>query len=486
MFNNINRLFSLLAIVLAVLFQGIPDTAFADPSTSANFIISMSTTDSGGGGAASTTYSFRAQSVGKGVVGTALSANYTVNSGYVATIGRVVPTVVSVSVPGNGTYAPSQTMDFTILFDDDVIVTGTNSTLELIFNSGSVSAVYQEKSNNSITYRYTVQPGDSDNNGIVVSGIILNGDTIQDVVGNDADLALQNTGSTASVYVDGVAPVISGIPASITTNTDSGQSTAVTNWTEPTVTDNLNGFITIQVTSNPTTGLVNGSAFPVGTTTVIYTATDEVGNRSTAFFTVTINDREAPVLSDMPANIATNTDPGQSTAVVNWTAPTVTDNVDGSIAPVVTSSPTTGLDSGSPFPVGTTTITYTATDTAGNSTSASFTVTVIDGESPVFSGVPADITVITANSSRSTAVVTWTAPTATDNVDGNVTPVQTAGLPSGFEFPVGASTISYTATDSLGNSSTESFTVTVIQRKFPWLILMPGLVSPYKVPGSGQ
>ncbi len=485
MFNNMSRLFSLLAIVLAVLCQGILDTAFAGPSTSASYILSMSTIDSGGGGSASTTYSFRAQSVGKGVVGTALSGNYKINSGFVATIGRVVPAVLSVSVPGNGTYAPSQTMDFTILFDD-VIVTGADSILQLILNSGSVNAVYQEKTSNSLTYRYTVQPGDSDNNGIVLSGIILNGDTIQDVVGNDADLALQNTGSAASVLVDGVAPVIRGIPASITINTDVGQNTAVTNWTEPTVTDNLNGFIRTQVTSSPTTSLDNGSAFPVGITTVVYTVSDEVGNSSTAVFTVTVNDNEAPVLNGMPANIVTNTDPGQSTAVVNWTTPTVTDNVDGPIAPVVSSSPTTGLDSGSAFPVGTTTVTCTATDTAGNSASASFAVTVIDGESPVFSGVPADITVTTTSSSRKTAVVIWTAPTVMDNVDGNVTPLQTAGLLSGFEFPVGVSTILYTATDSIGNSSTESFTVTVIQREFPWLILIPELVSPHKISGSGQ
>ena len=51
---------------------------------------------------------------------------------------------------------------------------------------------------------------------------------------------------------------------------------------------------------------------------------------------------------------------------------------------------------GDTFPVGTTTVTYTVTDLAGNTATSSFTVTVTDDEAPVISNVPADFTVLTA------------------------------------------------------------------------------------------
>jgi len=58
------------------------------------------------------------------------------------------------------------------------------------------------------------------------------------------------------------------------------------------------------------------------------------------------------------------------------------------------------------------------------------------------------------------AVVTFDAPTASDNCD-LVSFEQTAGLPSGSEFPIGTTTVTYTATDACGNTAECSFDVTV-------------------------
>ena len=69
----------------------------------------------------------------------------------------------------------------------------------------------------------------------------------------------------------------------------------------------------------------SGDAFPVGTTTVAYTATDIHGNSTAATFTVTVTDDEAPVISGLPANITQTADAGQCTADVTWTAPTAAD-----------------------------------------------------------------------------------------------------------------------------------------------------------------
>lgn len=82
-----------------------------------------------------------------------------------------------------------------------------------------------------------------------------------------------------------------------------------------------------------------------------------------------VTDIEAPVINDCPADIVVNADAGQSSAVVTWVPPTASDNC-GVASLVSTHSP------GDTFPLGTTTVTYTATDTCGNTAECSFDVTV--------------------------------------------------------------------------------------------------------------
>ena len=86
----------------------------------------------------------------------------------------------------------------------------------------------------------------------------------------------------------------------------------------------------------------------------------------------TANDTIAPVLSGLPSNISQSAEAGASSAIVTYSAPTATDNSSGA----VTIARTTGLASGAAFPIGVTTVTYTATDTAGNVYTQSFTVTI--------------------------------------------------------------------------------------------------------------
>ena len=82
-----------------------------------------------------------------------------------------------------------------------------------------------------------------------------------------------------------------------------------------------------------------------------------------------------PTFVACPANISLTTT--GTTAVATWTAPTVSDNCTTMITPSVISTPTAGLTSGSAFPIGTTTVTYTAKDAANNNAiPCVFTVTV--------------------------------------------------------------------------------------------------------------
>jgi hypothetical protein len=116
-----------------------------------------------------------------------------------------------------------------------------------------------------------------------------------------------------------------------------------------------------------------------------------------------------------------------------------------------------GVPSGSVFPVGTTTLTYSATDAHGNTGTAQQVVTVIDNTAPVIS-CPANITL--DPSCPTGAIATFANATATDNC-GVQSVVRTAGPASGSVFPIGTTTVTFTATDIYNNTSSCSFTVTV-------------------------
>jgi len=154
-------------------------------------------------------------------------------------------------------------------------------------------------------------------------------------------------------------------------------------------------------------------------------------------------------------DIAVTTDAGRNYATVQYAAATATSDLGIVSGPNLKS----GFISGSQFPVGTTRVTFEASDSAGNIGSASFTVTVRDEEAPVLI-VPADITVDT-DSGQNYATVAYAEIIATDNVELLSGPALTAGMPSGSRFPVGSTLVSYEARDAAGNVATARFTVTV-------------------------
>ncbi len=244
-------------------------------------------------------------------------------------------------------------------------------------------------------------------------------------------------------------PTIS-CPANITVNNAPGQCSAIVNFTVGAA-DNCPG---VTVVSSP----ASGSAFPVGTTTVNSTATDAAGRTATCSFTVTVNDTQNPVIT-CPANIVQTTAPGQCSATVNFSV-TAADNCPGV---TVVSSPA----SGSVFPTGTTTVTSTATDAAGNTATCSFTVTVTNpapvvtitappagavfavGSTVTFSGTFTDNAgdVHTAQWSFASGAQTVTQAGTVNEGAGTVTTTRT------FNDP-GVYLVKLTVTDICGNSTT--------------------------------
>jgi hypothetical protein len=123
--------------------------------------------------------------------------------------------------------------------------------------------------------------------------------------------------------------------------------------------------------------------------------------------------------------------------------------------PPVTVSESTNGGAGSPASPLVITRTYTATDGAGLTASASQTITVIDNTQPTIN-CPANITV-NAPMGTCSAAVSFTV-TASDNCS---VPTVVTSKVSGSVFPLGTTTVVATATDAAGNSRNCSFTVTV-------------------------
>jgi HYR domain-containing protein len=89
-----------------------------------------------------------------------------------------------------------------------------------------------------------------------------------------------------------------------------------------------------------------------------------------------VTDTQDPTLTSTPSNITVNEKPDQDGAVVQFATPSATDNSGEVTVACVPAS-------GSTFPVGTTTVTCTASDPSGNTASTSFTVPVIGDDLPV-------------------------------------------------------------------------------------------------------
>jgi len=155
-----------------------------------------------------------------------------------------------------------------------------------------------------------------------------------------------------------------------------------------------------------------------------------------------------------PTNIIVSNDLGNCDAVVSYNLPSVFS------CDSFTITQTAGLPSGSVFPVGVTTNTFSVTNGTGTNT-CSFTVTVNDTTNPTVS-CPTNVTTCNpiVNNIGSTSSDNCTGETISYTLSGATTGVGT-GDASGTSFGVGVTTVTYVATDASNNQDSCSFTVTV-------------------------
>jgi gliding motility-associated-like protein len=301
--------------------------------------------------------------------------------------------------------------------------------------------------------------------------------SITDLAGNSS------TCSFTVVVQDTENPVITCVPDP-SVNTDAGVCTytVVGTTLDATSTDNCSSTVSYSisgVTSGNGTSL-DGVVFNLGVSTVTWTATDGAGNTDVCTQTITVTDAELPVVNCQTAQTV-STDPNVCTYTHTGTAwdATGSDNCSVSYAYDLTGVTTgTGTSLGGvTFNLGTTTVTWTATDGSGNTTTCSFDVTVNDTQAPAFTncGNGTNPTVL-ANAGVCTFTYTATGwnSAATDNCtlasvvyDLSGVTTGTGTSLTGVVFNLGETTVTWTATDAAGNSSTCSYTVTVNELEAP-------------------
>ena len=189
------------------------------------------------------------------------------------------------------------------------------------------------------------------------------------------------------------------------------------------------------------TGSNPSASFPLGTTTVTLTVDDGQGHTDSATTTVTVEDTTAPTVNagadvtiEATSTSGANYDVGAQSTATDTCCP---------VTPTVSPA--------GPYALGSTTVTVSATDCSNNTGSDSMVVKVQDTTPPVITA-PANVSV-EANAVSST--VSIGTATATD-----IFPVTiTSNAPA--TYPLGSTTVTWTATDANGNSSTATQTVTV-------------------------
>ncbi|MFT4535267.1 MAG: hypothetical protein ACI9P5_002633, partial [Saprospiraceae bacterium] len=230
---------------------------------------------------------------------------------------------------------------------------------------------------------------------------------------------------------------------------------------------------------------------------VILTVTDINNNTSTCIANVTILDTLAPIIVCL-VNDTLVTVPLECSMTLMDNLPTITDNCDVDVDLVITAI---NVQSGNNIPVtqmagmfeanyqvGENVVTFTATDDYGNVSTCEFTRTIVDMDDPFFTGTFPDDIVATATQTTEGcgAIINLPNVTVDDICPGAFLVItidnDTITNTSVF-FPIGETTVVYTAVDISGNTKQDSITVTVNgdcnenTDLAPLLTVLPGAVT---------
>ena len=280
-------------------------------------------------------------------------------------------------------------------------------------------------------------------------------------VSDNAANAAQPITRTVNVQGNGTPPVVTP-PSPITVAAINAQGTPAN---DSAINSFLTSAIAIDNTGEPTFNITTNapSQFPLGITTVTFTATDSKGNVGTGTSSVTVKDLTPPQITlngDLQVTLNTSQNYVEAGA-------TAQDNVDGNVTSAIVITGTVEKQPGQY------TLSYQVTDNAGNRSASIQRVVLVQSDSAPNVTPPADITVAAVDSSGTSATdpqiqVFLGSAAMTDDIDTNLTVNHDA--PS--QFPLGSTQVTFSATDSSGNTGTATATVTIVDMTPPVLTLL--------------
>jgi hypothetical protein len=390
------------------------------------------------------------------------------------TIDRTAPSVLSVdtSAPANSAFTTGGTIQFTVTFNEAVNVTGTP---QLRLNNGGLANYTSGSGASTLTFTYIVGAG-QDTANLDYVDLVLNGGTIRDANGNDANLTLPTPGGSGdpvkpkNIVIDTVKPTVTFAPKTTNDNTptlngtvnDAAPSSGIVN-----VTVVVNGQTIIAPVVGNTWSVDVPTPLADGAYTVSVTATDRAGNTSATATGLLTIDTQLPVVlvtsqvvnTGTPQLSGTVNDPAPSsglqsvmTVVIHGvTDPNFTRTINGTVNGSAWTAPV-------PLPVlpdGAYTITASVTDNANNKGTGSGTLfvdthvpgvtvnaLVTNDNTPTLTGTVSDpspssgapTVKVTVGNQTLTAIVTggnWSVTVPTALADGQYTVTATATDPAG-------------------------------------------------------
>jgi len=282
-----------------------------------------------------------------------------------------------------------------------------------------------------------------------------------------------NGTATATVTVNetpNTEPVVTA-PAAITIMVPAGTISVPA--TDPEIVDFLNAVTAMDGEDNNPLDVSNNAPanFPVGTTSVTFSVADSCGVSASAASTITIQEENgniAPVLNvpdqiTVDAQLCANSVPATDPAIVTFlNGATATDDEDGNVTASITN------DAPADFPIGTTPVTFSVTDSNGATTTGVATVIVVDkNTAPVVIGpAPLSVTVAAGTTSvpaTDTAVAAFlNGATAADIEDGDF-PSSSITNNAPADFPMGVTTVTFSVKDGCGLTATAISTVIITE-----------------------
>lgn len=218
-------------------------------------------------------------------------------------------------------------------------------------------------------------------------------------------------------------------------------------------TDNCLSNVTAAVPS----GMAANNIYGIGKHSLTYTATYPV---ALCEYTVNVVDTTKPTIICPFGPISRNANNNCMAVIPALPQPvTLSDNcpnafVNYRIEPILTQ-----------YPLGSTKVTYIATDSSGNEKRCQLEIVVKDNIKPVLACPSADLT-FNADADVDTGTATWTEPSATDNCGSKKVTIS-SNYTNNSKLKIGNTIVTYTAKDSTGNTSTCSFNVKVIDNQPP-------------------